>query len=452
MLEPTDLSSATARMATAFSPKVHVQAMLTFEAALAHAQALAGILHQHVADEIAAHCRVELFDVAALYSEAARAGTPVIPLLRMLNAQVDEKARTYIHWGATSQDAIDTALMLEMRDGLNILIAELDAVCQACAKLAEQHRHTLMVGRTLLQQAVPLTFGLKAVRWLALALRQLQALHEHRMHSLVVQLGGAAGTLAALGKDGPRVVKLLAAELQLNVPDLPWHTERDGIAHIASTLSIVAGAMGKIAGDIVLLAQTEVGEVSEGVEGGEGGSSAMPQKHNPVNAVFALAATRQALGVLPIIVSAMTQEHERAAGAWQAEWEAIPSLFRFTAEAVERVQRSVGDLQVYPERMRANLDMTHGLVMAESLTVTLAPHLGKVEAQRIVQAACTQAVASGTSLGEEIQRQEQVRAVLIPEEINIALDPSAYLGSTNIFIDRSLSAYREARLLRGGKL
>ena len=258
MSASTNFVSATARIAAAFSPEAHVQAMLTFEAALAHAQARAGILPQHIADDIATHCRVELFDVVALYHDAARAGTPVIPLLRMLNAKVDDEARTYVHWGATSQDAIDTALMLEMREGLAILIAELDVVCQVCAELAEQHRHTLMVGRTLLQQAVPITFGLKAARWLALVFRQLQALHEHRMNSLVIQLGGAAGTLAVLGKCGPRVIELLAGELQLTVPDLPWHTERDRIAQVASTLGIVAGAVGKIAGDIVLLAQTEV--------------------------------------------------------------------------------------------------------------------------------------------------------------------------------------------------
>ena len=446
MSEPTNIST-TERMIAVFSPEAHAQAMLTFEAALAHAQARAGILPQHIANEIAAHCRVELFDVAALYHDAARAGTPVIPLLHMLNAKVDEKARTYVHWGATSQDAIDTAFMLEMREGLNILIAELDAVCQVCATLAERHRYTLMIGRTLLQQAVPITFGLKAARWLALALRQLQALHEHHRHSLIVQLGGAAGTLAALGKNGSRVIELLAAELQLDVPDLPWHTERDRIAQIASTLGIVGGVMGKIAGDIVLLAQTEVGEASEG---GQGGSSAMPQKHNPVDAVFALAAARQALGVVPVIVSSLMQEHERAAGAWQAEWEAIPILFRFIAEAVERVRNSVSNLQVHPERMKANLNMTHGLVMAESLTVTLALSLGKAEAQRIVQEACEQAIASGTSLREEIQRQ--VHTVLKPEDIDAALDPAAYLGSTDIFIDRSLAAYREAQLLRGGNL
>ncbi len=451
MSKPTNIS-ITERMTAVFSPEAHVQAMLTFEAALAQAQAHAGIFPQHFADEIAAHCRVELFDVITLYHDAERAGTPVIPLLRMLNAKVDEKARTYVHWGATSQDAIDTAFMLEMRDGLDILIAVIDAVCQVCAELAEQHRHTLMVGRTLLQQAVPITFGLKAARWLTLVLRQLQALHEHRMNSLVIQLGGAAGTLAVLGKRGSRVIELLVAELQLTVPDLPWHTERDRIAQVASTLGIVAGAVGKIAGDIVLLAQTEVGEVSEGAEAGKGSSSAMPQKHNPVDAVFALAAARQALGIVPVIVSTMMQEHERAAGAWQAEWEAIPSLFRSTAEAVERVRSSVSNLQVHPDRMSANLNMTHGLVMAESLTVTLALSLGKAEAQRIVQEACTQAIASGVSLREEMQRQEQVRAVLTPEEIDVALDPAAYLGSTDIFIDRSLAAYSEARLLRGGNL
>lgn len=450
MSESTDSSSSTARMVAAFSPEAHVQGMLTFEAALAHAQARVGIIPQDAANTIAVHCHVELYNVAALYQEAALAGTPAIPLVRMLTAHVDSDARKFVHWGATSQDAIDTAFILEMRNGLDILIAEIDDVCQACVRLAEQHRHTLMAGRTLLQQAVPITFGLKAARWLALVLRQLQALYEHRRHSLVVQLGGAAGTLAVLGDDGLRVIEQLAAELQLAVPDLPWHTERDRIAHISSSLGIVAGAMAKIAGDIVLLAQTEVGEVSEGVVVGKGSSSAMPQKHNPVDAVFALAAARQALGVVPVIVAAMMQEHERAAGGWQAEWEAIPNLFRLTSSAVERVHSSLSNLQVNPDRMSANLHLTHGLVMAESLTVTLALHLGKAEAQRIVQAACEQVVTAGVSLRQEIQ--EQVRAVLTSEEIDKALDPTAYLGSTDIFIDRSLALYREARLLRGGNL
>ncbi len=386
MVEPIDLLFSTPMMSTAFSPQAHVRGMLAFEAALARAEARAGIIPQEATTVITANCREELFDVAALYREAAVAGTPAIPLIRMLTARIEGDAQKFVHWGATSQDAIDTALMLQMRDGLDLLLEGLLGVCSACATLAGQHRHTLMAGRTLLQQALPITFGLKAARWLALVVRQVRALREHRNQTLAVQLGGAAGTLASLGDNGLRVVELLAEELGLPVPDLPWHTERDRIAEIAATLGVVAGAMAKIAGDIVLLAQTEVGEASEGAAPGKGGSSAMPQKHNPVDATGAIASARLAVGVVPVILSAMVQEHERAVGGWQAEWAAIPDLFRFTAGAVERVRGAVGGLQVDPARMKANLDLTGGLIMAESLAMALAPHLGRPEAQRIVQA------------------------------------------------------------------
>lgn len=440
--EPSDLLFSTPRMSAIFSPEAHVRGMLAFEAALAHAQARAGMIPQEAANAIAASCRVELFDVAALYREAAVAGTPAIPLVRMLTARVVGDAQKFVHWGATSQDAIDTALMLQMRDGLDLLVAALLDVCTACALLTEQYRSTLMAGRTLLQQALPITFGLKAARWLAFATRQVQALIERRERSLAVQLGGAAGTLASLGDRGLRVVELLAEELGLPVPDLPWHTERDRIAEIASALGIVAGAMAKIASDLVLLAQTEVGEVSEGSAPGKGGSSAMPQKHNPVDAISALASARLAIGVVPVILSAMAQEHERAAGGWQAEWAAIPNLFRFTASAVERVRSAVVDLQINSTRMRANLDLVGGLNMAESLTMALAPHIGKPEAQRLVQAICDQAIKSGQDLRQMALTNEQVRNILSPEEIDRALDPTEYLGSTDVFIDRALEAYR----------
>ena len=443
MSEPIDALFSTPEMSTAFSLEAHVQAMLTFEAALARVEARAGIIPQEAADGIAAQCKVELFDVAALYREAAVAGTPAIPLVRMLTARSEDGAKKFVHWGATSQDAIDTAMMLQMRNGLDLLIAGLLDVCAACAMLAEQHRHTLMVGRTLLQQALPITFGLKAARWLALATRQVHALREHRQHTLAVQLGGAAGTLAALGDNGLRVVELLAEELGLPVPDLPWHTERDRIAEIAAALGVVAGAMAKIAHDIALLAQTEVGEVAESAAPGKGGSSAMPQKHNPVDATGAIASARLAVGMVPVILSAMTQEHERAVGAWQAEWAAIPNLFRFTASTVEHVRGAVSGLQIDAARMSANLALTRGLIMAESLTMALAPHIGRPEAQRLVQAACNRAIESKEDLRQVALEDEHVSAVLSPAEIDQALDPSTYLGSTNALIDRALAAYRE---------
>lgn len=450
MSEPIDLLFSTPLMSAAFSPEAHVRGMLAFEAALAHAEARAGIIPQEAANIIAAHCREELFDSAVLYREAAIAGTPAIPLVRMLTSQVEGGAQKFVHWGATSQDAIDTAMMLQMREGLDLLVDGLRGVCTACATLAEQHRQTLMAGRTLLQQALPITFGLKAARWLALAVRQLHALRERRDRVLAVQLGGAAGTLASLGNNGLRVVEFLSEELGLPVPDLPWHTERDRVAEITATLGVVAGAMAKIAGDVALLSQTEVGEVSEAAAPGKGGSSAMPQKHNPVDATGAIASARLAIGVVPVILSAMAQEHERALGGWQAEWAAIPNLFRFTASAVERVRDMVGGLQIEPAHMRANLALTAGLIMAESLTMTLALHVGRPEAHRIVQSACDDAIRSGMNLRQAALADAQVRAYLSPEEIDRALDPGGYLGSTDTFIDRALASYREAQSSRGG--
>ena len=450
MPESTDLLYSTPEMTAIFSPQAHVRGMLAFESALASAEARAGVIPKAVAALIAASCKVELFDIPALYREASTAGTPAIPLVRILTERVGDEAAKFVHWGATSQDAIDTALMLQMRDGLRLLEDELLSVCAPCARLAEQHRHTLMVGRTLLQQALPITFGLKAARWLSLTVRQVEALREHRERTLAVQLGGAAGTLASLGKDGPRVVELLAEELELMVPDLPWHTERDRIARIAATIGVVAGAMEKIAGDVVLLAQTEVGEASEGAAPGKGGSSAMPHKHNPVDATFAIASARLAIGCVPVILSAMAQEHERAVGGWQEEWVAIPDLFRFTAGAVQRVREALSGLKIDPARMRANLDLSGGLIMAESLAMALAPHVGRPEAQRLVRAACDQAMRSGEDLRQVALADTQVGSLLSPEEIDRALDPGEYLGSTNAFIDRALEAYRGVQSPRGG--
>ncbi len=447
MSEPIDFLFSTPMMSATFSAEAHVRGMLAFEAALARAEARAGIIPQEAATVIAANCKEELFDVATLYREAAVAGTSAIPLVRMLTARVEGDVQKFVHWGATSQDAIDTALMLQIRDGLDLLVAGLLAVCAACATLTGQHRHTLMAGRTLLQQALPITFGLKAARWLALATRQVHALRERRDRTLAVQLGGAAGTLASLGDNGLRVVELLAEELGLPAPDLPWHTERDRIAEVAGALGVVAGAMAKIAGDVAHLAQTEVGEASEGAVPGKGGSSAMPQKHNPVDATFAIASARLAIGVVPVILSAMAQEHERAIGGWQAEWAAVPDLFCFTASAIERVRGAVGGLQIDPARMSANLDLTGGLIMAESLAMALAPHVGRLEAQRIVKALCDRAVRSGVHLRQAALEEVQVHTILSLEEIDRALDPSGYLGSTDAFIDRALAAYREVQSL-----
>lgn len=450
MSEPADALYTTPEMAAIWSAEAHVRGMLAFEAALARAEARAGVIPAEAAATIGAACRVESFDVAALYREAAIAGAPAIPLTRMLTALIEGDARGYVHWGATSQDVIDTALVLQMRAGLDLLTRRLLAVGELCAALAERYRDTPMAGRTLLQQALPITFGLKAARWLALISRQTQRLGEARTRISVVQLGGAAGTLASLGGAGTQVTELLAEELGLAAPDLPWHTERDRVAEVAAALSIVAGSMAKIAGDLLLLAQSEVGEVAEAAGPGKGGSSAMPQKRNPVNAVLARAASRLAMGVAPVILSAMAQEHERAVGAWQAEWEALPQVFRYTAGAIERAHDALHGIEVDTASMRANLDRSSGLLMAESLTMALAPRIGRPEAFRVVREATERARATGADLRRVALDDEHVRAALSPKEIRRALDPAAYQGSASVYIERALTDFRALRSPRQG--
>jgi len=444
-MSPANPMFSTPEMAAIFSPEAHVGRMLEFEAALAQAEAAAGVIPAEAAQAIAAACRVERFDIPALYRAAVPAGTLAIPLVRALTEQVTPEGRDYVHWGATSQDVIDTAMVLQMRDGLTLLIDRLLAVGDACAALAEQHRRTLMPGRTLMQQALPITFGLKAARWLGMTTRQVARLDALRREALVVQFGGATGTLASLGDAGTRVVELLAERLGLGVPDLPWHAERDRVAEIAAALGVVSGAMAKIATDLVLLAQTEVGEVSEGAAPGKGGSSAMPQKRNPVDATFALAAARLAMGAVPVVLSGMAQEQERAVGGWQAEWEALPDLFLATASAVERVRQALDGLEVDAVRMRENLGMGGGLLLSESLTMALARRVGRPAAYRLVQAAVARVREDGTTLRDAALADEQIRAVLSEDEIDQALDPAGYIGSADVFIDRALVRYREVR-------
>jgi 3-carboxy-cis,cis-muconate cycloisomerase len=429
-------------MAAAFSSTSLIQRMLDFEAALARAEAAAGLIPQTAADAIASRCRVERFDAAALYRDGAAAGTLAIPLVRALTNLVEGDARKFVHWGATSQDAIDTAVVLQMRDGLDLLDRRLLDIARTCAGLAEAHRHTPMAGRTLLQHAVPITFGLKAARWLAAVTRLLQRLRDARGRTLVVQFGGAAGTLASLGSDGLRVTALLARELDLAVPDLPWHTERDRVGEMAGVLGIIAAAMAKIASDIALLSQTEVGEVSTGAQAAEGRSSTMPQKRNPVEAMAALACARLAIGLVPVVLSAGVQEHERAVGGWQAEWQAIPDLFRRTSGAVEWVCRAMRGLEVDTERMRANLGLTHGLIMAEALTMALGVRIGRDEAYQAVQRVCDLAVQTGADLRAIASSDAQICATLSPDQIERALDVSSYLGSADAFIDHALDGFR----------
>lgn len=445
MTDFRDTMFTTPEMSGIFNGRTLVQRMLDFEAALARAQVSAGMMPAAAGEEIKAKCRVDLFDVDALFREGAESGTLAGPLVNRLTDLVGGEAKKFVHWGTTTQDVVDTAVMLQIKAGLDLLIGRLLEIGATCATLAERHRRTIMAGRTFLQHAVPITFGLKAARWLGLATRLVRKLRTLRTESLAVQLGGAAGTLAGMGDPGIRVMELLAEELGLGKPDLPWHTERDRIGEVAAALGVVSGGMGKIATDIALLSQIEVGEVSTGGPAAKGRSSTMPHKRNPVEVAAAAASARLAIGMVPVILSSGVQEHERAAGAWQAEWQAVPDVFRFTAAAVEWVNRALANLQVDVERMRANLEHTRGQIMAEALTMALASRLGRPEAYRIVQRASDRAVQTGKSLHETAAADEEIRKAIPPERLERVFDASGYLGSTDAFIDRALAGFRSLR-------
>lgn len=420
-----------------FSRETHLRHMLAFEAALARAEAATGVIPGAAAEAIAA--AASSLDAGQLLADSGDGPVAVTAMVRALTAAVPPEARGYVHWATTTQDVVDTATVLQMRDGLDVLERELRAVGAACATLAERHRATPMPGRTFLQHATPITFGLKAARWLAMVVRQVHRLRRVRDDEIALQLGGASGTLAPLGDRGGEVAVAVGRELRLPVPDLPWHAERDRVANIAGAVGVVAGAMSKISGDVLLLGQSEIAEAAEAAGGG---SSTMPQKRNPTDSVAAIAAARLAQAALPVILAAMAHEHERAVGGWQTEWVAVPDLFRHTGRAVVHVRRLLETLEVDVARMRSNLELGGGLVMAEALSFALAATIGRHEAYPIVRDLADRVRGDGVDLRRAAQEDPRVRATLDAAEIDRALDPLAYLGSTELFVDRALAAYR----------
>jgi 3-carboxy-cis,cis-muconate cycloisomerase len=423
-----------ASLREATSDRAWVQAMLDFEAGLARAQARAELIPAEAAEQIVAACHADRFDAAELALEGRSTANPAAPLVRALTDAVEGEGARDVHRGATSQDVMDTAAMLVARRALAAIDGERAGVAAACARLAEEHRSTPMVARTLLQQALPTTFGLKAAGWLVAL---LDARDRLAVVPLAVELGGAAGTLASLGERGLEVVALLAEELELDEPLLPWHTARGRVAELGAALALAGGAAEKAAHDVVLLAQTEVGEVAEASAGGRGGSSTLPHKRNPVGSTVAIACARQVRGAAEVLLGAMAQEHERAAGAWQAEWPALSAALAYAGGAAAALREALEGLEVHPERMRENLEAGGGVVMAESVATVLAERLGRQEAHELVQVAVRRAAEDGRPLREVLAEGGQLSG----EELDRALDPSAYLGSAEQLVDRALARY-----------
>jgi 3-carboxy-cis,cis-muconate cycloisomerase len=423
-------------VAAEVSDRAFLQAMLDAEVALAHGLVSAGLTAPECAAEIeAAAADAGSYDIDELGRGAGEEGTPVPALLRELRGRISGAAGDALHRGATSQDIVDTAAMLTTRRALRPLLRDLGGCVAGCAILAEQHRESAMAGRTLLQQAAPTTFGLKAAGWLLGLDGARSDLAALRRTGLWLQFGGAVGTLAALGDAGLEVAAAMAERLELTMPTTPWHTNRVPAARLAGSLAVACGAMGKVARDVALLAQTEVGELREGGE--RGGSSTLPQKRNPVRAMAVIACADRAPGLGASVLAAMSPELERGAGGWQGEWASLAELLRLTGSAASALSDLLGGLEIDTERMRANIDP---LSMSESLVVALARAMGPAAARTVVAEAAARANRHGTSFRDALLESPEIASALGAEGLDAALDPSRYLGATETLIDRALGA------------
>jgi 3-carboxy-cis,cis-muconate cycloisomerase len=437
----SDCLFTTDAMGALFGSRARLSRMLDFEAALAQAEASIGIVPQHAADVIGAQCDVAHFDVDAIDSAARDAGNLAIPLVAALTrnvGRVDEGARGFVHWGATSQDVIDTGLVLQLRDALALIESDLARMVRALAAQARRHATTVLPARTWLQQALPITLGVKLAAIVSALDRHRARVALARRHALVLQFGGAAGTLAALHDKGLAVSKVLGERLGLAVPDMPWHTERDRLCEVAAALGMLAATLGKFARDVSLLAQTEVGEADEPARPGRGGSSTMPQKRNPVGASVALAAAVRVPGLVATMLSAAVQEHERGLGNWPAEWETLPQIVMLTGGALAAMADVAEGLEVHADRMRANLDLTQGLVFAEAVQMALASALGRDAAHALVADACRRAVSERTHLRDVLTADPRVAETLDRDAITRLFDPAGYLGESSAYIMRAL--------------
>jgi 3-carboxy-cis,cis-muconate cycloisomerase len=426
-----------------FSDHSRLQGMLDFEAALARAEARVGVIPAAAAAAISAKCRAEFFDPAALAAATAHAGTPVIPLVKHLTALVaadNPDAARFVHWGATSQDVMDTGLVLQLRDALVPIGGDLARLADALATMAVTHTLTPLPGRTWLQHALPVTFGLKAAGWLDAIERHRMRLATLQPRLLALQFGGAAGTLAALGDRGLAVAAALAEDLKLGLPEIPWHTERDRLAELAVTCGMIVGTLGKIARDLSLLMQTEIGEAFEPAGEGRGGSSTMPHKRNPVTSAVVLAAATRAPGLAATLLASMVQEHERGLGGWHAEWVVLPELVVMTAGALSQMADMMAYLEIDADRMKANLEITQGLIMAEAVTMALGSKLGRLAAHERVEAACRRAVSERRHLRHVLAEDPVVRTQLDDLDFDLLFNLHNYVGAAVALVDRVLAA------------
>jgi 3-carboxy-cis,cis-muconate cycloisomerase len=433
----------TASMREAFGEPALIRNCVMVEAALARAQARLGIVPKEAAEAISKAAEPivsgrDALDLERLKRETATVGFPILPLVRQLSERAGEGGR-WLHWGATTQDIMDSAAVLQIRDGLALIETELTTLCGHLAALAKKHRDTPMPGRTFFQQALPITFGYKAAVWLSSFDRHAERLSELKKRVLVAQFGGAVGTLASLGTDAAlRTVGELARELGLGEPAITWHVARDTIAETVNFLALVGGSLGKIAEDVMLMSATEFGEASEPFEAGRGSSSTMPQKRNPISCGVIVAAARALRQQAGLALDAMVNSFERNAAAWHLEWIAVPEAFGYAAGALHQTVFLTGGLIVDAGGMAKNLGLTHGLIVAEAVMMGLAPQIGRNEAHDLVYDSCREAIESGRSLYGVLIENKAVAGPLGADRLKALTDPANYLGAAQAMVDRVL--------------
>jgi 3-carboxy-cis,cis-muconate cycloisomerase len=429
----------TQRMRDIFCDRALIARYIEVEVALAQAQAKCGVIPAAAAKDIAAESDVDKLDLDHLRHETDIVGYPILPLVHQMVKMCGESGR-YVHWGATTQDIMDTAVVLQMRAGFDSIAEDIAAVRTILADLSRRHRDTLMPGRTHLQHALPITFGYKTAVWLAMFDRHAERLEQLRPRVLVAEFAGAAGTLASLGDRGLDVQEALAKELGLGVPAATWHVARDGFAEAINFLALVTGSLGKIGFDVMMMAANELGEVFEPFVTGRGASSTMPQKRNPISSELMLACAKAVRQHAGLMVDAMVQDFERATGPWHAEWIAIPESFVLTAGALNQAKFMLGGLIVEEGRMRKNLDLTNGLIVAEAVMMGLAPHIGRQEAHDVVYAACRTAAETGQRLADVLAANADIGRHLDRAAIERLTDPANYLGVAPQMVDRLLAS------------
>jgi 3-carboxy-cis,cis-muconate cycloisomerase len=428
----------TPAMREVWSDENRVQKYLDFEAALARAQGKLGIIPKNAAAEIVRHCSADKIDMAKLKEATERIGYPVLPVVQQLVKLCKGTLGEWSHWGATTQDITDTATILQIRESLDIVEKEIDAIADALAKLAKKYRDTPMAGRSNLQQAVPITFGYKMATLLGAFERHKQRLKELRARVLVGEFGGAAGTLSSLGEDGLKCQAELMKQLKLSQPDISWHTVRDRIAEVGCFLGLVTGTCGKIAFDVKLLMQTEVEEVYEPFYEGRGSSSTMPQKRNPISSVYITAQAAMVKQLTAALLEAMVEDHERSTGPWEIEWIALPEIFMLSAGALAQTRFLVSGLQVNEKKMRENLDITKGLIMSEAVMMGLGAAMGRNRAHDVVYDVCREVVKTGRPLVDLLAEHKEIGQHASRKQLQKMVDPANYLGVAGEMVDRVL--------------